>query len=98
MPIDAKETLALAEMLRIRLSEADILRLTEDMSSVLDYVKVLEQLDVSGISPMGIGTAGYAPLREDRVGECLSPGELESLSGGAFDSRTGAFVTKAIFA
>ncbi len=98
MHIDAKETLALADMLRIKLSEADALRLSEDMSSVLDYVRLLDELDVSGVDPMGLGAAGYAPLREDRVGECLSPGELESLSGGAFDPQLGAFVTKAIFA
>ncbi|MCL2000131.1 MAG: aspartyl/glutamyl-tRNA amidotransferase subunit C [Planctomycetes bacterium] len=97
MSIDAKETLALAEMLRIELSAADAFRLAEEMSSVLDYVKVLERLDVSGVDPMGTGRVGFASLREDRVGECLSPGELESLSGGAFDPQSGAFATKAVF-
>lgn len=97
MVIDAKETMALAEMLRIRLSAGDAERLSGDMSSVLDYVRLLDQLDVSGIDPMGVGLGGYAPLREDTPGESLPVEDLETLSGGSFDPQLGAFVTKPIF-
>lgn len=98
MLIDAKETLALAEMLRIRLDEKDALRLSNDMSSVLDYVRLLDEVDVTGVDPMGVGLGGYAPLRDDEPGECLPVSDLEMLSGGNFDPQLGAFVTKPIFA
>lgn len=98
MTIDARETMALAEMLRIHISPEDAQRLSHDMSSILDYVRKLDELDVSAIDPMEVGPGGYAELREDAPGACLTPEELESLSGGAFDPRTGAFVTKPIFA
>lgn len=97
MLIDVKEAMELADMLRIKLSEADARRLAVDMSSVLDYVGLLGQLDVSGVDPMGVGSGGYADLRDDVVGPCLSPADLETLSGGAYDPELGAFVTKAIF-
>ncbi len=97
MLIDAKETLALAEMLRIRISEQDAERFSGDMSSVLDYVRLLDKLDVSGVDPMGLGFTGYAELRDDVPGESLPVEDLESLSGGAFDPELGVFVTKPIF-
>lgn len=97
MLIDAKETLALAEMLRIKISEEDAIRLSGDMSSVLDYVKKLEELDTSGVDPMGVGMAGYAELRPDVPGQSLPVEDLETLSAGSFDPQLQAFVTKPIF-
>ncbi len=97
MPIDAKETLALAEMLRIRISLDDAKRLSQDMSSVLDYVHHLNELDTSGIDPMGVGLTDFAPLRDDVPGTSLTMEELEGFSGGAFDPALNAFVTKPIF-
>lgn len=98
MLIDATETMALADMLRIRLSPEDARRLSDDMSSVLDYVRLLDELDVSGVDPMGVGLGGYAELREDVPGESLSQEELDSLSGGSYDLQQQMFVTKPIFA
>ncbi len=97
MLIDAKETKALAEMLRIKISEDDAVRFSNDMSSVLDYVRLLDEVDVTGVDPMGVGLAGYATLRDDVPAESLPIEDLESLSGGSFDSQAGAFVTKPIF-
>ena len=97
MLIDAKETMALAEMLRIRISEEDALRLSGDMSSVLDYVRLLDELDVADVDPMGVGLAGYAELREDVPGESLPVEDLEMLSAGKYDPQLEAFVTKPIF-
>lgn len=98
MLIDATETMALADMLRIRLSSEDARRLSDDMSSVLDYVRLLDELDVSDVDPMGVGLCGYAELRDDVPGESLSQEELDSLSGGSYDPQQQMFVTKPIFA
>ena len=97
MLIDAKETLELADMLRLRLSPSEAERLSADMSSVLDYVRLLDELDVSGVDPMGVALGGYAELREDVPGESLAISDLEMLSGGSFDPQTEMFVTKPIF-
>lgn len=97
MLIDAKETLELADMLRLRLSPSEAARLSADMSSVLDYVRLLDELDVSGVDPMGVASGGYAELRDDVPGESLAISDLEMLSGGSFDPQTEMFVTKPIF-
>lgn len=97
MPIDSSETRAYAEMLRIGITDEEAERFAKDMSSVLDYVRRLDELDVSGLDPMGVGSGGYAPLREDVPGPSLAIEDLESLSGGAFDPQAGEFVTKPIF-
>ncbi len=97
MLIDAQETLALADMLRIKLSPEDAERLSGDMSSVLDYVRLLSEVDVEGVDPMGVGFAGYAELREDVPGESFTAEDLEMLSAGKYDPQLRAFVTKPIF-
>lgn len=97
MLIDAKDTLALADMLRIKISREDAERLSGDMSSVLDYVRLLDGVDVSGVEAMGAGCNGYAELREDVPGESFSAADLEMLSAGRYDAQREAFVTKPIF-
>ena len=97
MLIDAGETLALAEMLRIRLSGEDAGRLSADMSAVLDYVRLLDEVDVSGVDPMGIGLSADAVLRKDLPADTLPPEDLESMSGGAFDPRDGFFTAAPLF-
>lgn len=97
MLISPEETRALADMLRIGITDEEAQRLSHDMSSVLDYVRLLDNVDVTGIDPMGVGADGYALLREDIPGPSLPQEDLEMLSGGAFDSQTGSFVTKPIF-
>ena len=97
MRMDTGETLQLAEMLRIRLSESDAERLADDMSSILDYVRTLDEVDVEGVDPMGVGLGGFAVLRADEPASCLSGDDLVTLSGGAFDPQAGVFTTKAVF-
>ncbi len=97
MLIDAQDTLALADMLRIKLSREDAERLSADMSSVLDYVRLLDAVDVAGVDPMGVAYGGYAELREDVPGESLPTEDLEMLSAGKYDPQREAFVTKPIF-
>ncbi len=97
MLIDAKDTLALADMLRIKLSDEDAERLSRDMSSVLDYVRLLDSVDTAGVDPMGVGFDGYAELREDVPGRSLPVEDLELLSAGRYDAQREAFVTKPIF-
>lgn len=97
MLISSEETRALAEMLRIGISDKEAEQFAHDMSSVLDYVRLLDQVDATGIDPMGVGADGYAALREDVPGPSLPIEDLETLSGGSFDPQTESFVTKPIF-
>lgn len=97
MLIDAEDTLALADMLRIKISAADAERLSADMSSVLDYARLLDAVDTSGVDITGVGFNGYAELREDVPGGSFTAEDLEMLSAGRYDAQREAFVTKPIF-
>lgn len=97
MRIDAAEAIRLSEMLRIKLTAAEAERLAGDMSSVLDYVGLLDELDVEGVDPMGVGMNEFAVLRDDEPEESLSEADLEMLGGGAFDPGLAAFTVQAVF-
>lgn len=97
MLINAEETTALADMLRIRLNAEEAERFSHDMSSVLDYVRLLDEVDVTGVDAMAVGLAGYARLRDDVPAPSLPTTDLEMMSGGAFDPQQGGFITKPVF-
>ncbi|MDR1613138.1 MAG: aspartyl/glutamyl-tRNA amidotransferase subunit C [Planctomycetota bacterium] len=98
MIIDAQEVLRLSEMLRMALTQAEAERMAGDMSSVIDYVGLLNELDVSGVDAMGRAILDQAPLRDDVPGPSLGYPDLEALGGGAFDPATAAFLVQGVFA
>ncbi len=97
MLIDAKEALRLSEMLRISLTSTEADRLADDMSSVLDYVGLLDELNVENVDPMGVGVNEYAELRDDEPWQSFEYEDLEMLGGGAFDPELAAFTVQAVF-
>jgi aspartyl-tRNA(Asn)/glutamyl-tRNA(Gln) amidotransferase subunit C len=76
MPLSPEEVRRIAALARLRLSPEEESRLAGELSAILDYVRQLEELDVSGVEPMTHAlAAGETPLREDVVLPGLSPGE-----------------------
>ncbi|MCS7275831.1 MAG: Asp-tRNA(Asn)/Glu-tRNA(Gln) amidotransferase subunit GatC [Dehalococcoidia bacterium] len=65
MPIDREQVLHIARLARVGLSEEDVARFQEQLSQILDYFQVLEELDTSEVPP----TSHVLPLenvmRED---------------------------------
>lgn len=97
MRIDADEAKRLSDMLRITLSDAEAERLAGDMSSILDYVGVLDRLDIRGVDPMGVGVNEFAALRDDAPAPSLDRSDLTAMGGGAFDPLQDAFTVQAVF-
>lgn len=64
MAIDRDEVKRIAELARLEMPEADVARVAGQLSSVLEFVETLKQLDLSGCEPMAFAPAD-APLRED---------------------------------
>ncbi|HTP49550.1 MAG TPA: Asp-tRNA(Asn)/Glu-tRNA(Gln) amidotransferase subunit GatC [Anaeromyxobacteraceae bacterium] len=74
MSLSIEEVRRIAALARLRLEPAEEARLAGELSAILDYVRLLEELDVSRVEPMTHALAGEGtPLREDRVVACLSP-------------------------
>ena len=76
MALSREEVRRIAALARLRLSPGEEERLAGELSAILDYVRQLEELDVSGVEPMTHAlAAGETPFREDAVAPGLSPDE-----------------------
>ncbi len=76
MALSPAEVRRIAALARLRLSPEEETRLAGELSAILDYVRQLEELDVTGVEPMTHALAvGATPLREDAVLPGLTPDE-----------------------
>jgi aspartyl-tRNA(Asn)/glutamyl-tRNA(Gln) amidotransferase subunit C len=63
-----KATVAhIAALARIRLSEAELDPLADELSRILTWMEQLNEVDTSGVAPMASVAAAGLPMREDRV-------------------------------
>ncbi|PJA86981.1 MAG: Asp-tRNA(Asn)/Glu-tRNA(Gln) amidotransferase GatCAB subunit C [Candidatus Moranbacteria bacterium CG_4_9_14_3_um_filter_42_9] len=63
--ISKDEVKHIAGLARIGVSEKDIEKFLKDLSAVLDWVKELQEVDVSGVEPMAHITGTENVARED---------------------------------
>jgi aspartyl-tRNA(Asn)/glutamyl-tRNA(Gln) amidotransferase subunit C len=76
MALSPEEVRRIAALARLRLSPGEEERLAGELSAILDYVRQLEELDVSGVEPMTHAlAAGETPFRDDAVVPGLAPQE-----------------------
>jgi aspartyl-tRNA(Asn)/glutamyl-tRNA(Gln) amidotransferase subunit C len=74
MALSLDEVRRIAALARLRLSPDEENRLAGELSAILDYVRQLEELDVSGVEPMTHAlAAAETPFREDEPAPCLPP-------------------------
>ncbi len=66
----------IAGLARLDLSEDEIVRFREQLSSILEHFRQLEEVDTSGISPSARAIEIPCTLREDIPGKSLSVDEL----------------------
>ena len=68
-----KATVAhIATLARIRLSDADLEPLANELSRILTWVEQLNEVDTTGVAPMASAAAATLPMRDDVVtdGDC----------------------------
>jgi aspartyl-tRNA(Asn)/glutamyl-tRNA(Gln) amidotransferase subunit C len=89
MALDKATVAHIATLARIRLSEAELARLAEELSHILDWVARLEEVDTEGVPPMASAAALSLPMRADEVtdGNCR-----EAILGNAPHTARGFFV------
>jgi aspartyl-tRNA(Asn)/glutamyl-tRNA(Gln) amidotransferase subunit C len=76
MALSPEEVRRIAALARLRLLPPEEARLAGELSAILEYVRQLEELDVSGVEPMTHALAsGETPWRQDEVRPGLTPDE-----------------------
>jgi aspartyl-tRNA(Asn)/glutamyl-tRNA(Gln) amidotransferase subunit C len=75
MALSVEQVRRIADLARLRLSAEEERVFAEQLSAILDHVRQLEELDVSGVPPMthALVAGEVSPMREDGVRPGLSP-------------------------
>ncbi|RJP25760.1 MAG: Asp-tRNA(Asn)/Glu-tRNA(Gln) amidotransferase subunit GatC [Deltaproteobacteria bacterium] len=87
MAITREEVLHVARLARLALPDAEVDRLRDQLSALLDYMKQLDRLDTRDVVPTSHAVEMGTPFRED---EARPFGDRESLLKNAPD-RAGDF-------
>lgn len=88
-PIDASEVRRIAALAHLDVTEADVAALGADLARIVDHVRRLETLDLSGVPPTTHVVAAAPAGREDAPRESLRP---EDALDGAPVVESGHFV------
>lgn len=75
MAITRNEVLHLAKLANLEFTEEEVDRFTRQISSILDYVARLNELDTSAIEPTSHVESGSHALRDDAVAPSIPHAE-----------------------
>ena len=70
MALTREEVQHIARLARLKLTEEEEARYTEQLSAILDYAARLSEIDTSSIPPTASVLSLHAPLREDVLRDC----------------------------
>ncbi len=94
MPLSRAQVEHVAELAKLRLTEAEIEQYTDQLSSILDHAQELSQLDTNAIPP----TASVLPLRSVMADDAVHDDTLarQELLANAPDAEAGQIRVQAI--
>ena len=76
MKLSREEVLRIARLARLGLSEAEIDRMGEQLSDILENFEILKQVDTSDVPPTAQSIDLQNVLRDDEVAPSLPSGEI----------------------
>lgn len=88
MAISRDQVLHIARLARIELDDDQVEHYREDLSSILDYVDKLDELDVTDVEPTTHAVALESRLRDDEVEQRL---DHDDVLKNAPESESGQF-------
>jgi aspartyl-tRNA(Asn)/glutamyl-tRNA(Gln) amidotransferase subunit C len=94
MALTQEQVAHVARLARLRLSAAEIERMQEQLSAILNYVDMLQAVDVTGVPPTAQVTGLLTVMRADEIQPSLP---REEALRNAHDHRDGMFRVKAVF-
>ncbi|MGL6211737.1 MAG: Asp-tRNA(Asn)/Glu-tRNA(Gln) amidotransferase subunit GatC [Paracoccaceae bacterium] len=88
MSLDINTARKVAKLARIRVEEADLPRLADQLSGILGFMEQLNEVDVTGVEPM----VSVTPMRLARRADTVTDGGYpERVLANAPDAREGFF-------
>lgn len=88
MSIDTDTARKVAKLARIRVEEADLPKLAQELSGILGFMEQLGEVDVTGIEPM----TSVTPMRLKRRADVVTDGNMQdAILKNAPDAREGFF-------
>lgn len=90
-----EEILHIATLARIGLNENDVEKYQHDLSNILDYFKKLEEVDTTGIEPIGHITGMQNAFRADKNEDFGALGK-EQIMQNAPEAKDGYFKVKSV--
>jgi aspartyl-tRNA(Asn)/glutamyl-tRNA(Gln) amidotransferase subunit C len=78
MSLTREEVENIAHLARLQLTKKEMERYRQQLSSILEHVAKLQDLDTENVEPLSSVVAADSRLRADEPGACLSPDELLS--------------------
>lgn len=94
MALTSAEVAHVARLARLSLSEDELERMRSQLSNILEYIGLLQEVDVEGVAPTAQVTGLATVLRPDAVTEGLT---REQVLANAPDQRDGMFRVKGVF-
>lgn len=70
--MDLSEVRKVASLARLSLSDEELQKAGEQLTSILDYVRLLDEVDIDGVTPMPHPVPLINVFRDDAVTESLS--------------------------
>lgn len=97
MSISREDVRHIADLARIELGEDEEDKFGKELSSILDFVQKLSEIDTSGVVPMTGGTILESVMREDGSRQAVLEGKSAKLLASAPERKEGWVKVKAIF-
>jgi aspartyl-tRNA(Asn)/glutamyl-tRNA(Gln) amidotransferase subunit C len=94
MALSTKEVAHVAQLARLHLSDAELELMRSQLSNILDYIAMLQEVDVEGVEPTAQVTGLTTVMRPDVVTGALS---REEVLANAPDQAAGMFRVRAVF-
>ena len=76
MKLTREEVLHIARLARVALTEAEIIRMSEQLSNLLEHFEVLQKVATDGVPPTAQSVELKSVMRDDVIAPSLSPEEV----------------------
>lgn len=94
MALSHQEVAHVARLARLSLNEDELERMRSQLSNILEYIELLQEVDVAGVPPTAQVTDMKTVLRPDIITGAMSRDEALA---NAPDQRDGMFRVKPVF-